>query len=150
MKSFCSVLASGSIFIPDCFVLFCFALDASSNACKSLKLHLSDSTITLPLEEALAVEMKEATLKVFDLFKEKETWDRPRRLDQVKVKLVSSTSSANTTTTEISLFVNPNAYATAFQAKVLFGLKAPESGIEITTEIPLSKFKEDVDDFLKP
>jgi len=97
--------------------------------------------------------MKEATLKVFDLFKEKETWERPRRLDQVKVKLSSTsqetTNATTSTTTEISLFVNPNAYATAFQAKVLFSLKALESGIEITTEIPLSKFKEDVDDFLK-
>ena len=133
--------------------VFIGGTDASST-CKPLKLHLSDSTITIPLESALVAEMKEATLKVFDLFKEKETWERPRRLDQVKVKLSSNsqaatTTSATTTTTEISLFVNPNAYATAFQAKVLFGLKALESGIEITTEIPLSKFKEDVDDFLK-
>ena len=115
-----------------------------ANSRKILKLHLSDSTISIPLESASVLEMKQATLKVFELFKEKETWERPRRLDQIKMKLSTSDESI-----QISLFVNPNAYATAFQAKVLFGLKSVESGIELTTEIPLSKFKDDVDNFLK-
>ncbi len=52
-------------------------------------------------------------------------------------------------TTEIGLLCNPNAYPTAFQAKVLVKMSERSSGIELTTEVPLSKFKQDLDDFLK-
>lgn len=116
----------------------------SPSSCKVLTLHLSDSTIKFPVDSSGVLELKQATLRVFDLFKEKETWERPRRLDTVKAQIDTETRL------RLSVLVNPNAYPTAFQAKVLFSLKdLGETGIEVATEIPLSKFKQDVDDYLK-
>jgi len=119
-----------------------------------LTLHVGDSTMKFPVDNAAAHELKQATLKVFDLFKEKETWERPRRLDNVKLKLRTRTSSEILRqdddaegSLEVSFFVNPNAHPTVFQAKVLFGLKDNTSGIQVSTEIPLSKFKQDLDAF---
>ena len=116
-----------------------------------LTLHLSDSTIKFPVEPSAALELKQATVRVFDLFKEKETWERPRRLDSVKLVMASSSGNAlaGQGALEVSFLVNPNAYPNAFQAKVLFGVKDPGTGVEIATEVPLAKFKQDLDDFLK-
>ena len=50
---------------------------------------------------------------------------------------------------QLTLLANPNASPTAFQAKVLFGLKDHHTGIQINTEIPLHKFKQDLDEYLK-
>mmetsp|Transcript_13628 Transcript_13628/g.26113 ORF Transcript_13628/g.26113 Transcript_13628/m.26113 type:complete len:155 (+) Transcript_13628:564-1028(+) len=114
-----------------------------------LTLHLSDgSTLKVQLEPLHVVEMKQATLKFFDLFKEKETWERPRRLDQIKVNLKSG-GDHDRASLEMRLFMNPNAYPTAFQAKVLFNLKhSGGNGVEVSTEIPLSKFSESLDLYL--
>lgn len=124
---------------------------ASSGPPQVLTLHLSDSTIKFPVEPSAALELKQATVRVFDLFKEKETWERPRRLDSVKLVMASSSGNAlaGQGALEVSFLVNPNAYPTAFQAKVLFGVKDPGTGVEIATEVPLAKFKQDLDDYLK-
>merc|ERR1711977_251440 len=116
---------------------------------RGLTLHLSDgSTLKVQLEPLHVVEMKQATLKFFDLFKEKETWERPRRLDQIKVNLKSG-GDHDRASLEMHLFMNPNAYPTAFQAKVLFNLKhSGGNGVEVSTEIPLSKFSESLDLYL--
>mmetsp|Transcript_9860 Transcript_9860/g.24594 ORF Transcript_9860/g.24594 Transcript_9860/m.24594 type:complete len:193 (+) Transcript_9860:164-742(+) len=116
--------------------------ESGGGGSKILTLHLSDSTLKLPLDLPHALEMKQATLRVFESFKEKETWERPRKLDSTKLSVSSGT-------TEIGLLCNPNAYPTAFQAKVLVKMSERASGIELTTEVPLSKFKNDLDDFLK-
>ncbi len=52
-----------------------------------LTLHLSDSTLRVPLDLPQALEMKQATLQVFEAFKEKETWERPRKLDSTKISV---------------------------------------------------------------
>lgn len=47
----------------------------------------------------------------------------------------------------LELFCNPNAYSTAFDARVLVTLKAV-GGVAVTTEGRLSAFKADIDNFL--
>ena len=46
----------------------------------------------------------------------------------------------------LEVFCNPNAYATAFDAKVLITLRG--QGLKVTTEGRLSNLKGDVDTFL--
>lgn len=47
----------------------------------------------------------------------------------------------------LELFCNPNAYSSAFDAKVLISLKT-EGGVAVTTEGRLSAVKGDIDSFL--
>ena len=46
------------------------------------------------------------------------------------------------------MFCNPNAYSSAFDAKVLISLKT-EDGVAVTTEGRLSAIKNDIDTFLE-
>jgi hypothetical protein len=48
---------------------------------------------------------------------------------------------------QLELFCNPNAYSTAFDARVLVTLKAA-GGVAVTTEGRLSALKADVENFL--
>ncbi len=48
----------------------------------------------------------------------------------------------------LELFCNPNAYSTAFDARVLISLKT-QGGLAVTTEGRLSAVKSDVDTFLE-
>ena len=61
--------------------------ESGGGGSKILTLHLSDSTLKLPLDLPHALEMKQATLRVFESFKEKETWERPRKLDSTKLSV---------------------------------------------------------------
>lgn len=48
---------------------------------------------------------------------------------------------------QLELFCNPNAYSTAFDARVLVTLKAA-GGVAVTTEGRLSGLKADIENFL--
>lgn len=48
----------------------------------------------------------------------------------------------------LEVFCNPNAYATAFDAKVLITVRSSQ-GLKVTTEGRLSNLKGDVDTFLE-
>ena len=47
----------------------------------------------------------------------------------------------------LEVFCNPNAYSTAFEAKLLITL-ATQQGLKVTTEARLSAVKSDIDEFV--
>lgn len=73
-------------------------------------------------------------------FKEKEKATRPQRWQSLEYR--ESTEDG----LYFELFCNPNAYANAFQAKVLVTID--DGKIKVTSEGPLSAVKADVDQYL--
>ncbi|CAL8464353.1 g3888 [Coccomyxa elongata] len=111
----------------------------------SIDLHVNETTITFPLAEAQAKEIVAAINSLLQTFAAKQAAERPKRWQSMEYRYKGSGEGDPVALLE--LFCNPNAYSTAFDARVLVTLKAV-GGVSVTTEGRLSAFKADIDNFL--
>lgn len=110
----------------------------------TLSLHVGDTTIALPFGRDQAQQLSDAFVALFQTFAAKQKAERPKRWDMMEVRFVGQ---APQELAHFEAFCNPNAYTTAFDAKVLLTIQTHD-GVKVTTEARLSAIKADVDAFL--
>ena len=93
------------------------------------------TTLSFPVNADEASRARGAVRHIFDIFKEKEALERPRRMEDVKFTLAGDEGAF-----ALQLYCNPNAHPSAFQAKVLVSFKS-EGGVTMTSEAPLSSLR---------
>ncbi|KAF6256594.1 hypothetical protein COO60DRAFT_1270532 [Scenedesmus sp. NREL 46B-D3] len=114
-------------------------------AAQQLALHIGETTIQLPFTPAQAQQLDAELAKLLQTFADKQAAKRPRRWDMMEVSF--SGPEAGQGLELIELFCNPNAHATAFDAKLLVTVKAA-GGLKIMSEGRLSAIKSDLDAYL--
>ncbi|GIL83222.1 hypothetical protein Vretimale_11270 [Volvox reticuliferus] len=110
-------------------------------ATRPLVLHAGDTTMTVPFTTEGAHQLQEAFQKLFQTFAEKQKAQRPKRWDMMEWRHTSEDIG-------IEVFCNPNAYTTAFDAKLLITLGS-RGGLTVTTEARLSAIASDLDNYLQ-
>ncbi|KAK9904865.1 hypothetical protein WJX75_004243 [Coccomyxa subellipsoidea] len=117
----------------------------SASSGTTLDLHVNDTTISFPFAEAQAKEVSAAINGLLQTFAAKQSAERPKRWQSMEYRYKGS--GEQDPVAQLELFCNPNAYSTAFDARVLVTLKAA-GGVAVTTEGRLSALKADVENFL--
>lgn len=112
---------------------------------KRLQLHVGETTLDVPFSVDKAQQLQGAFQQLLQSFADKQKATRPKRWDMMEVHFAGAPQSAEPQRFE--LFCNPNAYSTAFEAKMLITLESRD-GLRVTTEARLSAIKSDVDAFL--
>lgn len=102
--------------------------------------HFGETSLRLPFSVEAAKGLSDSISSLLATFKEKEKATRPQRWQSLEYR--ESTEDG----LYFELFCNPNAYANAFQAKVLVTID--DGKIKVTSEGPLSAVKADVDQYL--
>lgn len=110
---------------------------------QKLMLHVGETTVGVPFSKEQALQLDAALQQLFKTFAEKQKAERPRRWEMMEVRFKGDAAAGGFDLFEV--FCNPNAHATAFEAKLLVTLKA--GAIDVTTEGRLSAFKADLDNF---
>eukprot|EP00877_Chromochloris_zofingiensis_P005412 jgi/Chrzof1/14872/Cz09g19030.t1 len=110
-----------------------------------LSLHVGETTITVPFAAEQAQQLTAGFNKLLQTFSDKQKAERPKRWEMMEVKFKGDSTKGELEYME--LFCNPNAYPTAFDAKLLITIRG-SGGIQVTTEGRLSAIKSDLDAFL--
>ncbi|GAQ80527.1 hypothetical protein KFL_000560170 [Klebsormidium nitens] len=106
--------------------------------------HIGETTITIPLTAEIAQELDDGLSSVLQTFKDKEQATRPKRWESLDWKHKGDLAAGGV---HLEVFCNPNAYANAFQAKVL--ITAKDDRMQVTAEGQLSALKADISTFLE-
>ncbi|GIL52862.1 hypothetical protein Vafri_8631 [Volvox africanus] len=110
-------------------------------ATRPLLLHAGDTTMSVPFTTEGAQQLQEAFQKLFQTFAEKQKAQRPKRWDMMEWRHTNEDIG-------FEVFCNPNAYTTAFDAKLLITLGS-RGGLTVTTEARLSAITSDLDNYLQ-
>eukprot|EP00879_Flechtneria_rotunda_P007861 GHRR01008237.1.p1 GENE.GHRR01008237.1~~GHRR01008237.1.p1 ORF type:complete len:158 (+),score=36.21 GHRR01008237.1:233-706(+) len=111
-----------------------------------LALHVGETTIQMPFTTVQGKVLDTALAKLLQTFSEKQEAKRPKRWDMMEVRFTGAEAGAGVEVLEV--FCNPNAHATAFDAKLLVTIKAV-GGLKLVCEGRLSSIKADLDAFLQ-
>eukprot|EP00899_Mesostigma_viride_P024366 jgi/Mesvir1/5113/Mv15272-RA.1 len=103
-------------------------------------IHLGETSLTIPFTTAAATRLDESIKRILQLFKEKEGQAQRRRLESMEF--------VDKDKVDVEIICNPNAYANAFQAKVLISVKVGDS-VKFSSEGQLSTLRADVATYLE-
>lgn len=112
---------------------------------RALAFHIGDTTLSFPLRPEEAARLGEALTGVMQTFAEKQKADRPKRWPALEYVFKGDPAARDIEYLEV--FCNPNAHATAFDARALITLRTAD-GLRVTTEGKLTGVKADVEEFL--
>jgi len=108
-----------------------------------LVLHLGPTTLNFTLHAEDAHRLIDALKRIIEVFKEKENMTRPKRLDDVKLRIESGQEGG----ISLDLYCNPNAHPTAFQAKALLTVRS--GTLKVASEVQLSGLKADLEEYAR-
>ncbi|KAL3138397.1 hypothetical protein ABBQ32_006197 [Trebouxia sp. C0010 RCD-2024] len=114
----------------------------------SLTFNIAETSVTFPFHKEQAQQLSNAITTLIQTFAAKQKAERPRRWDLMEYKYKEDESNGAEGVEYLEVVCNPNAYATAFDAKVLITIRSSQ-GLKVTTEGRLSNLKGDVDTFLE-
>ncbi|WIA18135.1 hypothetical protein OEZ85_009611 [Tetradesmus obliquus] len=118
---------------------------STTAAAQHLALHIGETTIQLPFSPAQAQQLDADLAKLLQTFADKQAAKRPKRWDMMEVRFKGPEAGSGLELLE--LFCNPNAHATAFDAKLLVTIQAA-GGLKVMSEGRLSAIKADLDAYL--
>eukprot|EP00775_Hariotina_reticulata_P009426 gene9426-9592_t len=98
----------------------------------------------MPFTPTQAQKLDAALAKLLQTFSDKQAAKRPKRWDMMEVRFAETEAGEGIELFEV--FCNPNAYATAFDAKLLITVNA-KGGLRVMGEGRLSAVKADLDVF---
>lgn len=122
-------------------------LRCSASAGQPLSIHVGETTVNVPVTKEQAAQLRESVQSLLKTFAEKQKAERPKRWDMMEYRL-SGEEAAAVGLRLLEVMCNPNAYTTAFDAKVLITV-ATTAGVKITTEGRVSSLKQDVEAYLE-
>ncbi|GAB4818961.1 hypothetical protein N2152v2_006007 [Parachlorella kessleri] len=108
--------------------------------------HINETALSFPIKPAQAKELSNAIKDVMQTFADKQQVQRPKRWPSMEFRLKGDAGDPGEVEF-FEIFCNPNAHATAFDAKVLVTLRTA-GGVKVATEGKLTSLKSDVDVFL--
>lgn len=101
--------------------------------------HIGETSLSIPFSLAAAKGLSSAITGLLTTFKEKEKAARPKRWEAMEYRQTEDGVS-------FEVFCNPNAHATAFQAKYLITIN--DDKMKVASEGQLSALKSDVDQYV--
>jgi hypothetical protein len=104
-----------------------------------ITLHIGETSLTVPFSVESAKGLSSAIAGLLATFKEKEGAARPKRWDNMEYRQTNDGVF-------FEVFCNPNAHATAFQAKYLVTIH--DEKLRIASEGQLSALKSDLDQYI--
>ncbi|BBN17637.1 hypothetical protein MPTK1_7g15950 [Marchantia polymorpha subsp. ruderalis] len=115
--------------------------DVTTQTAKApITFQVGETSLTLPFSAKAAKGLSDAIDKLLITFKEREKATRPQRWQTMEYRQNGDDGVS------FEFFCNPNAYANAFQAKVLITVN--DDKIKVTTEGQLSALKSDVEQYV--
>lgn len=112
---------------------------------RALAFHIGDTTLAFPMRPDEAARLSEALTGVMQTFAEKQKAERPKRWPALEYVFKGDPAACEIEHLEV--FCNPNAHATAFDARALITLRTAD-GLRVTTEGKLTGVKADVEEYL--
>eukprot|EP00210_Caulerpa_lentillifera_P003351 g3197.t1 len=112
-----------------------------------LTLHLGESTIEVPFSVDEARNLGRSFNGLLQTFKDKQEAEAPKKFDIMTYKFEEE-APKDDSLDSLEVMCNPNAFPSAFEAKLLVSLKA-RNGIKISGESHLSQMKSDLQIFLR-
>lgn len=104
-----------------------------------ITLHIGETSLTIPFSLDSAKGLSSAIAGLLSTFKEKEKAVRPKRWDNMEYRQTEDGVF-------FEIFCNPNAHATAFQAKYMVTID--DEKLRIASEGQLSALKSDIDQYI--
>lgn len=101
--------------------------------------HIGETSLSIPFSLDSAKGLSAAIADLLTTFREKEKAERPRRWDNMEYRQIEDGVF-------FEVFCNPNAHATAFQAKYLVTIN--DDKLRIASEGQLSALKSDLDQYI--